>query len=97
MLLEKRYGNAQVLISAFMTKFVQLSKKRYSSGISNLHKIYDGEFSVRNLKSLKDETSSYGSLLVPLLNEKLPNDIRFNLAREFKRRLLVGKRYTSIS
>ena len=86
MLSEKRYGNAQVLISAFMTKFVQLSKKRYSSGISNLHKIYDGvEFSVRNLKSLKDETSSYGSLLVPLLNEKLPNDIRFNLAREFKR------------
>lgn len=69
-----------------MTKFVQLPQKRYSSGISNLHKIYDAvEFSVRNLKSLKVETSSYGSLLVPLLNEKLPNDIRFNLAREFKR------------
>ena len=33
---------------------------------------------------MKVETSSYGSLLVPLLNEKLPNDIRFNLARKFK-------------
>ena len=42
------------------------------------------EFSVRNLKSLKVESSSYGSLLVPLLNEKLPNDIRFNFARKFK-------------
>ena len=29
--------------------------------------------SVRNVKSLRVETSSYGSLLVPLLNEKLPN------------------------
>ena len=42
------------------------------------------EFSVRNLKSLKAETSKYGSLLVPLLNEKLPNHTRFILARKFK-------------
>ena len=66
-----------------MTKFVQLAKIRSSNNVSNLRKIYDEvEFSVRNLKSLKVETSSYGSLLVPLLNEKLP--IRFNLACKFK-------------
>ena len=54
-----------------MTKFVWL------------HKIYDAqEFNVRNLKSLKVETSSWGSLLGPLFNEKLP--IYFNLARKFK-------------
>ena len=33
---------------------------------------------------MKVETSSYGSLLVPLLNEKLANDIRFNLAPKLK-------------
>ena len=39
---------------------------------------------MQNLKSLKVEISNYGSLLVPSLNEKLPNDIRFNLARNFR-------------
>ena len=84
-ILEKRYSNVQVLISAFMTKFVQLPRIRSSNDVSNLRKIYDEvEFSVRNLKLLKVETSSYGSLLVPLLNKKLPNNICFNLARKFK-------------
>ena len=84
-ILEKRYGNVQVVISAFMTKFVQLPKIKYSNEVSNFRKIYDEvEFSVRNLKSLKAETSSYGSLLVPLLDEKLPNDIRFNFACKIK-------------
>ena len=68
-----------------MTKFVQLPKIRSSNDVSNLRKIYDVvEFTVRNLKSFKVENSNYGSLLLPLLNEKLPNDIRFNLARKFK-------------
>ena len=68
-----------------MTKFVQLPEIRSSNDVSNLCKSYDEvEFMVRNLKSLKVETSSYCSLLVPLLNEKLTNDICFNLARKFK-------------
>ena len=68
-----------------MTKFVQLPRIRSSNDVSDLRKIYDEvEFSVRNLKLLKVETSSYGSLLVPLLNKKLPNNICFNLARKFK-------------
>ena len=84
-ILEKRYSNVQILISAFMTKFVQLPKIRSSNNASNLRKIYDEiEFSVQNLKSLKVETGSNGSLLVHLLNEKLRNDIRFDLARKFK-------------
>ena len=50
-----------------------------------MRKIYDEiEFSVQNLQSFKVETGSNGSLLVHLLNEKLPNDIRFDLARKFK-------------
>ena len=67
-----------------MIKFVHLPKIRSSNDVS-MRKVDDEvEFSVRNLKSLKVESSSYGSLLVPLLNEKLPNDIRFNFARKFK-------------
>ena len=33
---------------------------------------------------MKVDTDSYGSLLVPLINEKLPTDIRVILARKFK-------------
>ena len=40
--------------------------------------------SVRNLETLYVENSTYGSLLVPLLTEKLPNDLRIGLSRKFE-------------
>ena len=42
------------------------------SGLQNLIDELEGR--VRNLKSLKVDTSSYGILLMPLINEKLPTD-----------------------
>ena len=52
--------------------------------ILGLRKILDQvECSVRNLRTLKVETSCYGSLLVPLVNEKLPNELRVNIAKSF--------------
>ena len=70
-ILGKRYDNVQVWISVFMTKFVQLPKIRSSNDVSNLRKIYDEvELSVWNLKLLKVETNSYGSLLVPFIEWK---------------------------
>ena len=41
---------------------------------AELRKFFDQiESSIRNLKSIKAEVNSYGSLFVPLLNEKLKN------------------------
>ena len=49
-------------------------RRRYCK---TLRKLLDQvESSVRDLKALKIETNSYGQLLVPLLNEKLPNDLK---------------------
>ena len=68
-----------------MQKFVQIPEIQYSNDIKRLRFLCDSvETSVRNLKSLQVETSSYGSLLVPLLNEKLPNDFRVVIARNFE-------------
>ena len=68
-----------------MQKFVQIPKIQNSNDIKRLRFLCDSvETSVRNLKSLQVETSSYGSLLVPLLNEKLPNDLRVVIARNFE-------------
>ena len=68
-----------------MQKFVQIPEIQNSNDIKRLRFLCDSvETSVRNLKSLQVETSSYGSLLVPLLNEKLPNDLRVVIARNFE-------------
>ena len=68
-----------------MQKFVQIPKIQNTNDIKRLRFLCDSvETSVRNLKSLQVETSSYGSLLVPLLNEKLPNDLRVVIARNFE-------------
>ena len=84
-LLKDRYGNSQVLISAYMEKFVLLPKIKNDDDIRGLRSLYDQiESNVRNLQILKVDTSSYSSLFVPLINEKLPTDIRVIIARKFK-------------
>ena len=67
-----------------MKKFVLLPKIKNDDNIKVLGNLYDQiESSVKNLQTLKVDTDSYGSLLVPLINEKLPTDIRVILARKF--------------
>ena len=84
-LLIRRYANPQALIAAHMKKLVFIPRVKNPNDVLDLRKLLDQvESSVRNLKSLKIETSSYVQLLVPLLNEKLPNDLRLRIAREFE-------------
>ena len=64
-----------------MKNFVLLPKINNEADIKGLDQI---ESSVRNLQTLIVDTNSYGSLLVPLINEKLPTDIRVIIARKFK-------------
>ena len=84
LLLIRRYANPRALIVAHMKKLVSIPRVKKPNDVLNLRKLLDQvESSVRNLKSLKVETNSYGQLLVPLLNEKLPNDLRLRIASEF--------------
>ena len=83
-LLKQRYSNEQVLVSAYMRRFVQLPKIKSMNDIQGLRSLYDQvESSIRNLNSLNKTTDSYGTLLVPLLNDKLPTDLSVILARKF--------------
>ena len=67
-----------------MQQFVSLPKIKAANDISGLRKVYDKiENSVRNLKTLDIEPDTYGSLLVPLINEKLPNELKLFIARQF--------------
>ena len=84
-LLKQRYGNPQMLINAYMKRFVQLPMIKNNNDIIGLRQLYDQvESSVRNLKSLAVDTSGYGSLLVPLLIEKLPFSLRQCIAWKFE-------------
>ena len=83
-ILQKRYGNTQVLISSFLNKFVTLAKVKNDKDKKVLRKLLDQtESSIRNLSSLDVTTDRYGTLLVSLINDKLPDNIRISIAKKF--------------
>ena len=55
------------------------------SGLRNLTEKL--ESTIRNLKGLKVDPTSYDILLVPLINEKLPTEMRLIIARNFDNKL----------
>ena len=62
-----------------MNKFVTLAKVKNDEDIKILRKLSDQtEFSIRNFDRLFDR---YGTLLVPLINDKLPENIRISKAK----------------
>ena len=87
-LLKNRYGNPQLLINTYMEQFVQLDKIEKSNDVIRLRMFYNKvEITIRNLKSLNIEPSTYGSLLIPVLTSKLPTDLRTLFARKFSNRV----------
>ena len=68
-----------------MKKFVSLNNVKSVHDVKYLRKIFDTfESSIRNLKTLKVEVNLYNSLLVPLLNTKLPKELSLHIARSFE-------------
>jgi hypothetical protein len=83
-LLSKRFGNEQLLISAHMESLLKIGKVRSREIIKELRMLYNHvENCIRNLKALKLDTSGYGSLLIPILKDRLPDDIKMIIARNF--------------
>ena len=86
-LLKQKYGNTQVLINAYMQQFVSLPVIKSVNDVKGLRKLYEKvESSVRNLKTLDVDPRSYGNFLVPLINAKLPNELRLLISRNLKMR-----------
>lgn len=83
-LLKERYGNEQVLVSAHMEALLKIQKIRNCSDIKGLRSLYNEiENCIRNLRSLKLETRSYGALLIPMLKDKLPEELLISISRKF--------------
>ena len=83
-ILKQRYGNEQVLVSAHMSSLLKINKIKRSDDIKGLRKLHDDvEHCMRNLKALNHDSSGYGGLLIPLMKDKLPDDLMMVVSRSF--------------
>ena len=84
-LLKERYGNKQLLINAYIENFENLQVVRSMSQVAKLRTLYDAvESTIRNLKTLKVDATTYGGFLSPLLSKKLPSELKMIMSRKFK-------------
>ena len=82
-ILEKRFGNKQVIISKHMDALMNLETITSDRNLRELRRLYDQtESHVRSLKALGIEPDSYGALLSPVLLAKLPPDLRLIVSRK---------------
>lgn len=81
-ILHERFGRPQQIISAHMDEILKLQPCS-SDRPSSLRFLYDKlSVHVRGLSSLGVTAQEYGSLLIPIIMSKLPNEIRLEIARK---------------
>ena len=84
-LLRNRYGNKQVIISSHMDLLLKLSRVTLASDIKRVRDVYDKtEINVRSLQALRIKSEMYGSLLIPVMMEKIPEEFRLVVSRKMK-------------
>ena len=73
-----------MLISAHMESLLKINNIESVDNIKGLRMLYNHiENCMRNLRSLKLDTSEYGSLLIPILKDRLPDEINMIISRQF--------------
>ena len=83
-ILKERCANPKIIIRTHLESLVKLPAVRDVNNVKSLRKIYGRvESSIHNLKSVGNNAGSRGSLLTPLLTEKLPPKLRMIIARRF--------------
>ena len=84
-LLRDRFGNTQSLIAAHMDKLVKIPNVHDIGDVKQLRTVYDTlETHIRNLSDLDVETTTYGTLLISIIFERIPEELRVIISREFK-------------
>ena len=78
---KERYGQQHKITHATMQGFLQMPAP--SNSLQSVRHFYDKmETYIRGLESVGQYQDTYGSLLMPIVLDKLPGEIRKNLARE---------------
>ena len=84
-MLTERYGDEQIIISSLMNKLLNLEGTHRFSNIKELRiLLYDTiETQVRCLNSMGLQAKNYGSMLIPVIMTKLPQEIKLIITRQF--------------
>ena len=80
-LLGEQFGNTQVIITSHMSELLKI-KYGKSDNLRQLH--YTLEVHVRSLLSLNVDSQSYGTLLSPIIMERLPHSVKLIISRSLK-------------
>ncbi len=81
-LLRKRFGNWQVVISSHMEALTKIPKIASGSEIKKLRHLYDVvKANVSGLESMEITSDMYGCFLMPVLLQKLPEELRIVITR----------------
>ncbi|XP_053390988.1 uncharacterized protein LOC128553826 [Mercenaria mercenaria] len=80
-LLQERFGQSHKIIDTYMQSLLDLPIP--DNSVASARRFHDKmENYIRGLESLDECQNSYGDLLVPIIMNKLPAELRRNLARE---------------
>jgi len=75
-LLQERFGDKQVIISAHMDELIKLPDSTVDCP-SSLRNLYDCvTIHVRGLTSLRVDLECYGAFVIPIIMPKLPNEVK---------------------
>ena len=81
-ILKKRFGNTQLIVNRHMDALLRITAVTSHYDVKGLRCLYDAiETNVRGLKALEVEAESYGSLMVSILMNKMPPEIRLIVSR----------------
>ena len=82
-ILKKRFGNQQLIISKHMEELMSTEAVPSVQDVTALRSMYDSvEVHVRGLRSLGVASASYSALLTPVLQKKLPPELRIVINRD---------------
>ena len=83
-ILKDRFGKPQLLISNYMDALLKLPSVNSVHETKKLRELYDKiEINIRGLNALGVESQSFGNLLVPIVMEKIPSELRLIVSRKF--------------
>ena len=84
-LLVERFGNPQLIISSHMNNLIKLNPVNVAN-ITEFRTFYDIiDGNVRALKNLHINADHFGPLLIPIILEKLPDNLRLQISRKLGR------------
>ena len=83
-LLQERFAQKQIIINSHMDAMLKLNSVSTMADIKKIRQIYDQvEIHVRGLQAQRVDSAQYGTLLIPIMMAKIPEDLRLILSRQF--------------